>query len=622
MRLRPVVLLPIAALVVLGGAVFLLRDQVDAVSAPSWDNTNPLIAEQAEAVDYRPDHPAPAPPDSLEIDSWDAESLRVRWGSALPGGGDPAAASGYELGWSGGGQTGQLLVASPAAEIRDLDPQTPYAVEVRSVNALGERSAPVRATARPAEAHRETHLAGLAVTHDFDEHTLDGDHWQVTSLECPPRRLPEGGLTGGTPCGRSSLRHRAPFVLQAPDRDGIRGRILLRSGGVSANHWMSNSQTVGLSIALTPPGYGNRGAEFLTAPSDRQADTAGGMPPGSVALILTRDGPRLSVAPGLMTEGNDVEQLDGFSSATGVRSLWELRIEDTRLVMLQDGIEVTSVPVLLPWETADLSLAFSNWNGAEPSLDLIGMSAVDEDVRMDVVSMSDVLGEPVPTPVENSPHLLAAANRVEFVSTHTVEEDGILHLDGEDVELEEIPSTEPGRVWARADLPVDTLRADPAILTAASTEDLPPLTGLLHVWSGPPRQPAEAYPLHQAPPSTPELPTAPAMVRSDGELIDIQSPGASVPRGELEITILIDGRRQEGRTSQVLPAAGFEVLANDGVLLRVPAHEDGPMVGGLHSFTVDVSDHPHDTLILRTWVHGLTAGELEVAPIVQLRLTD
>ncbi|ASO17833.1 hypothetical protein FHR81_005322 [Actinoalloteichus hoggarensis] len=71
----------------------------------------------------------------------------------------------------------------------------------------------------------------------------------------------------------------------------------------------------------------------------------------------------------------------------------------------------------------------------------------------------------------------------------------------------------------------------------------------------------------------------------------------------------------------MLSATGFDVLADDDVLLRVPAHEDGPMVGGLHDITVDVSNHPHDTLILRAAVHGRTAGEVEAGPIARLRLT-
>src|SRR5262249_1318475 len=89
-----------------------------------------------------PGEPPATPPEIIAVPSG-PDRVRVAWGSALPGGSEPAGAVGYEVRWRGsdGGQEQRRMGAIPEVQLNGRTSDH-YVVEVRSVDAFGRRSAP------------------------------------------------------------------------------------------------------------------------------------------------------------------------------------------------------------------------------------------------------------------------------------------------------------------------------------------------------------------------------------------------------------------------------------------------------------------------------------------------
>ena len=170
----------------------------------------------------------PAGVDSVQADAGDGR-LRVRWGRAVTGH-NPDRATGCQVSW---GQNGNLdrhmLVAAPELELRGLTNGTEYAVEVRSVDAYGQRSEPVRGTGIPAKGKADPWSDAFTGMHDDFRGaggTLvpDPAKWAVqrTGNNCLRSGKGEGEEAGrlvlGLQCGSTAAGPRPRGPLQATSR--------------------------------------------------------------------------------------------------------------------------------------------------------------------------------------------------------------------------------------------------------------------------------------------------------------------------------------------------------------------------------------------------------------------
>src|SRR5215207_8242100 len=173
----------------------------------------------------------PADAGTVQTDAGDGR-LRLRWGRAVSGH-SPDRAAGYQVSWGLQGRIDRhMLVAAPELELRGLSNGTRYDIEVRSIDAFGQRSAPVRGSGVPAPGKADPWGRAFTGLHD--------DFRGVTAPD-PTRRAvqrigsnclragPGEGEEAGRfvlelHCGSSTavLRSRIPLKLTGGD---VRARI-------------------------------------------------------------------------------------------------------------------------------------------------------------------------------------------------------------------------------------------------------------------------------------------------------------------------------------------------------------------------------------------------------------
>src|SRR5262249_9724219 len=138
----------IGGVAVLAAAVVALRHTPPPAGTDATPTAEPAPANHVarfalEGVLLPEPSAPPAPPTELVAVPNGPDRVRVAWGLALPGGSEPANAVGYEVSWRGGNgsQEQQRMVAAPEVQLNGLTGEH-YAVQVRSVDAFGRRSAP------------------------------------------------------------------------------------------------------------------------------------------------------------------------------------------------------------------------------------------------------------------------------------------------------------------------------------------------------------------------------------------------------------------------------------------------------------------------------------------------
>ncbi|MCE6996865.1 fibronectin type III domain-containing protein [Saccharothrix sp. S26] len=331
----------VGGLALLGGAVVVLRHE----SAPPRPETFERFL--ADTVEYVPDAQRPSAPTDLALTALDRTSLRATWTAA-----DGIGHGGFEVRWNGRTR----LVRATETELTDLDANADVHVEVRALDAMGNRSAPATADAVPRLAHDDTWQDGLVQPVDvFDTpESLAPHRWRVLDqggTDCLGLR-PLNGKRLEITCDSVDLQSNVP-VRFAPD--GTLARVLLTTDG-----------------PLGRPDQGERLIALLPDPAHDLGPLSRPYPPGAVVLRVTPFGSQLFVG-----EAPPTEPAGTYAPPTpGVRHRWELRVSPGRVVALRDGVEVATAPVDLPWTSARARLAFRQARGT--LVDAFGVGGVPD----------------------------------------------------------------------------------------------------------------------------------------------------------------------------------------------------------------------------------------------------
>ncbi|WP_158852397.1 fibronectin type III domain-containing protein [Saccharothrix deserti] len=319
----------VGGLALLGGAVVVLRNE----SAPPPPRAFERFLD--EKVEYVPDTQRLVTPSDLTLTALDRTSLRANW--TATGG---LGYGGFEVRW--GGRT--RLVQGTETELSDLDANADVEVEVRALDAMGNRSEPATARAVPRLLYNDAWLAGLVMPIDlFDgPEALAPRRWRVFdggNTDCLGLR-PLNGKRLEITCDRVDLQSNVPVRLGMPAGDGAVGRVVLTTDG-PIGHGRGDSE---LRIALVPEPFHDLG--HLVEP----------FPPGAVVLRVTPFNAYFDVGGGVPA----ADLVTGtFPPPTpGVRHRWELRVRPDRVVALRDGVEVASAPGTVPWTVARPRLVF------------------------------------------------------------------------------------------------------------------------------------------------------------------------------------------------------------------------------------------------------------------------
>ncbi|MEU4769498.1 fibronectin type III domain-containing protein [Actinosynnema sp. NPDC023794] len=334
----------LGGLALLGGAVVVLRNE----SAPPPPQAFERFLD--EAVEYVPDTQRLATPTDLVLTALDRTSLRATWTAT-----DGIGHGGFEVRWNGRSR----LVRGTETELTDLDANADVTVEVRALDAMGNRSAPATAKAVPRLAHDDTWLDGLMTPLDlFDgPEALNPRRWRVFdrgNTDCLCLR-PLNGKRLEIDCDRVDLQSNVPLRFGAPAADGAVARVSLTTDG-PIGYRPDHSAVL---IALLPEPVHDLG--HLEEP----------FPPGALVLRITPFGAQFDL-------GHDAPPGETFGTypppTSGVRHRWELRVLAGSAVALRDGVEVASAPVRLPWTSARVRLAFRQAQGTH--LDTFGIGGV------------------------------------------------------------------------------------------------------------------------------------------------------------------------------------------------------------------------------------------------------
>ncbi|HEX6343931.1 hypothetical protein [Umezawaea sp.] len=341
-------------------------------------STGPPAPPPVSLADFTAPHllvpnPGEPPAAPAEVEAFGGHGwIRVAWGSALPGGQDPAHAAGYEVSWHRDGEPARTRrVASSEVQLDGLAEGVDHRIAVRTVDAVGRRSPAVETTGRVGDdGDWRDGLTGLL--DDFDDPaTTDarrsGSLWHVDGYRgCVNTDNAGGHLLVEMNCGADSavLRARRPLVLSEVD-DDVLGRVGVVTDAAGARG--------GLTVDLVPGGPDQVGSEEVSDPA---------LPPGAVRVALDDDGARVLAAPDVPTvpdRGSEAATRRG----TGVLHRFDVLLTKSGVRVLQDGRQIGSSGAVPAWREATVLLGLRGARGRRSTvrLDAAGFSGAQTPVR-------------------------------------------------------------------------------------------------------------------------------------------------------------------------------------------------------------------------------------------------
>jgi hypothetical protein len=613
----------LAGVVIVGGAVTALRlaggtPDVDAAPPPPPLPTV-IHAFTADGALAPKPGPKPAAPGPLTVVAG-PRRLQVTWGSDLPGGHNPARATGFDVRWGSDGTLDhEELVAESDAELDGLPAGADTRVEVRSVDSFGQRSAPAVATGRaqsypPPENALTDHFDGPQVP--------DPRLWTLSTIDnCAQATKGTGSDSGRlvilSECGRRSvsLRSRAPFRL---DRLGAQelGRFTIDTD--------SPGEDGELDVDLVPGQVSMINGSpndpiVATAPGAATEDDA--LPPGTVRVRIGA-----AIDPGTNVSADTVQVTAGPGTPTvptvspvvhalpppriGRSARWDVVLRTDGVQVLRDGVYVGGGNVVPKWSEATALVEFAG-------------SALGQE--RDDVNMIGFSGAPTSAPATVVPPQLVEGGFVQVIpgaaagataSTATGPGSGVLLLTAM-----ASPDSQNSSLLLHGVIPKfavklggQTFAAVPAV---PGTKLLPqvryplvariPAIALQHastlsvdlIVDAPASYPAEIDLIHAeldvspGPGATPPrasvsaptvVPVPPQLAVLKARVLDangaVPRPGKPLPRGRAVLDITMTGLTAQRITGQLAGLAGIEVWLDDVELVAVPTAVDGPGIAG------------------------------------------
>ncbi|MEU7525293.1 fibronectin type III domain-containing protein [Saccharothrix sp. NPDC042600] len=556
-----------AGVVLFGGVVAVLRTNGVGEQATATSTSQPpptsLAPFAAPGVLVPTPGAAPGSPRAPRVVPG-PRRLQVLWTGDAPG---------YEVRWGRDGKPEQTrLVAQPATELTGLDDGTEYTVDVRAVDAFGQRSEPLRVTGTP----KTVQVGDYAFADAFDRPDApDPARWRLaTRGTCARAGSDAGRLVISSTCAAAptSLRSRAPFVLR--DADEL-GRFVVETDAPGAD-----------------------GELFLDlVPGPVSTVMGDGLPPDAVRLRVASGNGR-TTAEVVTPEGAPstvVREVPPLHHALTHR--WELVLRRDGTRVLLDGDVVATSPVVPRWREATALVSVAGPTGQRVHVGLVAFDGAPTGappvlagppVQVAVVADSG--------PLTGSPITGVVGGQLRMALLHT---DGsptapefTLAVGGTRVPLR--PAV-PGAPWRAgvgypvvADVPADALLLDDGrlranVLTPLRVQATHVDLELTPAPGAPATSPAGTAPLPEV-----ELDLA----RIDGTILDASGKpvpeGATVHRGRLVFDLTLVGRPGQ-RGTGLAGLAGFTVRLDEERVAAVPTNLGGPGVAGTYRLALDTS---------------------------------
>lgn len=620
----------LAAVVLVVGAVLALRATEDESMSDDRPERVEIERFAANFVVLPSAGRPPAPPERVVVTP-DTGQLRLSWADGLAGGTAPSGAVGYEVRWwLDGDEPRTRLIATPDVQLDGLEDGRRYRVEVRSVDAFGQRSSATEVSGVPSRADRPWRAGLTGLYDDFrDPGTAQENsprsRWHVSGYRgcvgLGVGRVDGRGLPIDLGCGADMavLRAREPMRLTAPTgADGVLGRVAVRTDTAGPGGE--------LTIDLVPGRPDRVGVAVRRAARTEERDPA--LPGGTIRVSIADAGVQVSAAPDVAAAGPTRETHQAPRRGPGVEHLFEVVLTTSGVRVYQDGLAVATRAVVPTWQEASVLLGFRGPDGRRSRVHVSAAGFTGPPTRPSgVVEVSvtaatqQVLGPRDPAPaigIARTPLRSARSARVVATLTATPE----LDLRGLVVQLGTVrvparptvatPPTEPGAaLTVIADVPAamlgakgpDTitpfvLRAPGANIQATLLEtylEITPMAG----WT----------PTAQRSLDRPDLPDALPAVRAVlGNAAGEPLTSSTVPRrGQVVLSATLDPAMSQWDTGTVGGVRGVQVRLDGDLIAGVPTAVDGPGIGGRYAFSIAVgglAPGPHTIDVREYGVEG------------------
>ncbi|GAB1512470.1 hypothetical protein [Actinophytocola sp. KF-1] len=632
----------LGAIALIAAAVVTLRATEDPHSSDteSDDKPKPVTVERFAADNVVLPAPGddPAPP-ALVVTEPERDALRVAWADALPGGQVPAGAAGYEVRWrpsNGNGSDrdfGTRLVATPDVRLEGLTNDREHVVEVRTVDAFGQRSRPARATGTPGEPATgwTTPLTGLY--DDFADPSVYDDRWHLSGYRgCVDVVTERGrGLPIELGCGAdlAVLRAKQPMTLTAPTPSGELGRVAVRT---------DTAGTGGeLTITLAPGPVDRVGADRQRA--DRFPPRDDALPGGTIRVGVDDAGVHVSAAPDVPAVAPQrLEVLSAPVRGPYVAHLFEVVLTTSGLRVYQDGLLVAVAGVVPSWRSASVLLGFRGPERRRSRVHLTGAGftgpaaavpgVVDVPVTAGTQRVLD-LAEPSPqvgiarTPLEPA---RAATLVATLVVADGMDPRGVVVQMG-DLRVPARPvvaspsAVDGAALTVAADVPAALLGTKgstsitPFVLRApGATRQVRLVETYLRVTPVPGWQPPDPELVTGRPRGADGLPSVDAVLANSAG--DPLTSAVVAPTGQMVLKVNLDASTDQWETGSVGGVQGFEVWLDGELIAGVPTRVDGPGVGGQHALSIALPGMARGPHVLEVREYTMSGKERPVSAVL------
>jgi hypothetical protein len=606
-----------ACLVLIGGAVVLLRDPDAGVSEPAppppaQQTSVRAFADDSVILPQRPD--PPAAPGMLDILP-SSHRLLIGWGPSRRGSPEPARAAGYEVRWGPGPRTNHTrFVAEPVIQLDGLDNDAQYRIEVRTVDSFGQRSEPSLATGRPTPGLADP--TPFTFVDRFDGRFVpEPQRWALVGIgSCTKASRGDGEdtrrmmITGG--CGDSdeavALRSRTPIRLHNPAAapDGELGRFVVETDRPGRDGVLTLDLVPGPAdlIGRQPrPDPGGQSGQALVDDS---------LPPGTIRVAITGrpagDGGsavRVAVAPGTPSLGRQIAVNPVPQAEIGVSVRWEMVLRTDGVLVLRNGVLVGGGDVVPSFTEATALVGFAgSTGGLRAAVDLIGFAGeptapppLTPAPRVDFERVAAGPSRQTQTTAAGRqlPGVLSGQLRITLVPQRGP---GPGDQFGVDIAGRRIPARPavsgqqmlPGvRLPVVADIPADALVLNqhidviPVVVRSAIEEGglaTQVLSAELELTGPGAQEPASR------PANPPLARPAPLLAAPVASLLDASGTPvpqlAELPRGRLVLDVIMDAVGAQQRSGAVAGLAGVEISMDNKPLAGIPTDANGPGIGG------------------------------------------
>ncbi|WP_436493225.1 hypothetical protein [Actinokineospora sp. HUAS TT18] len=600
----------VAGVVVIGGAVAVLRSPDQAVDQPK-----PVPPPQTTVKEFAgdtvvipsPGNP-PAQPAGLSVEAG-PQRLLVAWGPQRTGQPEPERAAGYEIRWGRDGTLNNVrLLSQPVAQLDALDNDVPYQIEVRTIDSFGKRSMPALTMGTPKAPDSEP--PWTFVDRFASRVVPEPSRWRVAGTSDCGRATRGEGQDGkrmvvSGQCGAEPvvLRSRAPFRLRDTPVDGEFGRLVLGTDHPGQAGELTIDFAPG-PVDLVGPVNGSTHAGAPGLARDEP-----GLPPGSIRVRIVGGqvpAAQVLVPPGTARLGKPVAVTPMAPAEIGISTRWEVVFRTDGVHLLQDGKVVGGGDVLPAWREATALLGFIGGpGGLHAAVDVVGFLGAETAppvlVAPPVLDTGRVIveaGTQLTSPsggarVEGA---VGGQLRVTLVPTNPIPaaEEFTIDVGGKEFPARPAIAGQPLIRGVRypivADLPAEALilRSDGDTLPVRVRGPFRRGEGAARVVSASIELVAPPGAVSAAAGSGTDVPlprTRLALARPSARFLDSAgqplATDAAVPRGRLVLEVAADGPGGQRLGGELAGLAGVEVRLDGEKIAGIPTVADGPGVAGI-----------------------------------------